>query len=143
MTSTTRSRKRTANDSGSCVLNTRKNQRSVLLDFVVAFFNILTAILVLVDEYNRNTMIAFTTQRFDTLIYSVFIRGGLISKLVTLYTANNMSISLWQIAAVIPVSGYNPVDLKSRKSTGTSCQIEIHFLMQTIKLLMKYNLLCL
>ena len=38
----------------------------------------------------------------------------------------------------------NPVDLKSRKSTGTSCQIEIHFsIFQIIKFLVKYHLLCL
>ena len=35
-----------------------------------------------------------------------------------------------------------PVDLKTRKSTGTSCQIEIHFSIQIITFLMKYNLLC-
>ena len=35
-----------------------------------------------------------------------------------------------------------PVDLKTRKSTGTSCQIEIHFSIEIIKFLMKYNLLC-
>ena len=29
-----------------------------------------------------------------------------------------------------------PVDLKTRKSTGTSCQIEIHFSIQIIKFLM-------
>ena len=28
-----------------------------------------------------------------------------------------------------------PVDLKTRKSTGTSCQTEIHFSMQIIKFL--------
>ena len=33
------------------------------------------------------------------------------------------------------------VDLKTRKSTGTSCQIEIHFSSQTSKFLIKYNLL--
>ena len=37
----------------------------------------------------------------------------------------------------------NPVDLKPRKSTSTSCQIEFHFSIQIIKFLMKYNLLCL
>ena len=31
-------------------------------------------------------------------------------------------------------------DLKTRKSTGTSCQIEIHFSSQTGKLLIKYDL---
>ena len=35
------------------------------------------------------------------------------------------------------------VYLKTRKSTGTSCQIEIDFAIQIIKLLMKYSLLCL
>ena len=40
------------------------------------------------------------------------------------------------------LSGY-PVDLKKRKSSGTSCQIEIHFSIQITKFLMKYNLLCL
>ena len=34
-----------------------------------------------------------------------------------------------------------PADLKTRKSTGTSCQIEIYFLRQTSKFLIKYNLL--
>ena len=34
---------------------------------------------------------------------------------------------------------YHPVDLKTRKSTGTSCQIESHFSIQIIKFLMKYN----
>ena len=34
-----------------------------------------------------------------------------------------------------------PVDLKTRKSAGASCQIEIHFSIQIIKFLMKYNLL--
>ena len=33
-------------------------------------------------------------------------------------------------------------DLKTRKSTGTSFQIELHFSMQTTKFLMKYNLVC-
>ena len=32
-------------------------------------------------------------------------------------------------------------DLNTRKSTGTSCQIEIHFSSQTSKFLIKYNLL--
>ena len=32
-------------------------------------------------------------------------------------------------------------DLKTRKSTGTSCQIEIHFSSQTSKFLIEYNLL--
>ena len=32
-------------------------------------------------------------------------------------------------------------DLKTRKSTTTSCQIEIHFFSQTSKFLIKYNLL--
>ena len=32
-------------------------------------------------------------------------------------------------------------DLKARKSTGTSCRTEIHFLGQTSKFLIKYNLL--
>ena len=32
-------------------------------------------------------------------------------------------------------------DLKTRKSTGTSCQIEIHFSSRTSKFLIKYNLL--
>ena len=32
-------------------------------------------------------------------------------------------------------------DLKTRKSTGTTCQIEIHFSSQTSKFLIKYNLL--
>ena len=32
-------------------------------------------------------------------------------------------------------------DLKTRKSTGTSCQIEIHSSSQTSKYLIKYNLL--
>ena len=40
-----------------------------------------------------------------------------------------------------PVS--TPVDLKTWKSTGTSCQTEIHFSIQIIKFLSKYNLLCL
>ena len=35
----------------------------------------------------------------------------------------------------------NPVDLKTRKSSGTICQIEIHFSSQASKFLMKYNLL--
>ena len=35
-----------------------------------------------------------------------------------------------------------PVDLKTRKSTSYSCQIEIHFSIQIIKFLMKYYLLC-
>ena len=35
------------------------------------------------------------------------------------------------------------VDLKTRKSTGTSCHIEIHCSIQIIKFLTKYNLLCL
>ena len=33
-----------------------------------------------------------------------------------------------------------PGDLKTRKSTGTSCQIKIHFSIRTTKFLMKYNL---
>ena len=32
-------------------------------------------------------------------------------------------------------------DLKTRKSTGTGCQIEIYFSSQTSKFLIKYNLL--
>ena len=32
-------------------------------------------------------------------------------------------------------------DLKARKSTGASCQIEIHFSSQTSKFLIRYNLL--
>ena len=32
-------------------------------------------------------------------------------------------------------------DLKTRKSTGTSCQIEIHFSSQNSKYLIKHNLL--
>ena len=35
-----------------------------------------------------------------------------------------------------------PVDLKTQKSTDTSCEIDIHFSMQIIKFLMKYNLVC-
>ena len=35
-----------------------------------------------------------------------------------------------------------PGDLKTRKSTGTSCQIEIHFWIETTKFLVTYNLLC-
>ena len=37
---------------------------------------------------------------------------------------------------------YSPVDPKTRKITGTSCQVEIHFSIQIIKFVMKYNLLC-
>ena len=33
----------------------------------------------------------------------------------------------------------HPVDLKTRKSTGTRCQIEIHFSIQIIKFFMKCN----
>ena len=36
---------------------------------------------------------------------------------------------------------YWPGDLKTRRSTGTSCQIEIHFSSQTSKFLIKYNFL--
>jgi hypothetical protein len=32
-----------------------------------------------------------------------------------------------------------PDDLRTWKSTGTSCEIEIHFSVQTIKFLMKYK----
>ena len=32
--------------------------------------------------------------------------------------------------------------LRTRKSTGTSCQIEIHFSIENTKFLMKYNLVC-
>ena len=35
-----------------------------------------------------------------------------------------------------------PGDLKTRKRTGTSCQIEIHFSIKTTKFLFKYTLLC-
>jgi hypothetical protein len=35
-----------------------------------------------------------------------------------------------------------PDDLKTGKSTDTSCKIEIHFSIQTTKFLIKYNLLC-
>ena len=35
-----------------------------------------------------------------------------------------------------------PGGLKTRKSTGTNCQVEIHFSLQIIKFLMKHNLLC-
>ena len=35
----------------------------------------------------------------------------------------------------------NVEDLKIRKNTGSSCQIEIHFSSQTSKFLIKYNLL--
>ncbi len=35
-----------------------------------------------------------------------------------------------------------PGDLKTRKRTGTSCQIEIHFSFKTTKFLFKYTLLC-
>ncbi len=37
---------------------------------------------------------------------------------------------------------YYPGDLKTRKRTGTSCQIEIHFSIKTTKFLFKYTLLC-
>ena len=36
----------------------------------------------------------------------------------------------------------HPCGLKTRKSTGTSCLIEIHFSIETTKFLMKCNLLC-
>ena len=35
-----------------------------------------------------------------------------------------------------------PGDLKTRKRTGTSCQIEIHFSIKTTTFLFKYTLLC-
>ena len=35
-----------------------------------------------------------------------------------------------------------PGDLKTRKRTGTSCQIEIHFSIKNTKYLFKYTLLC-
>ena len=35
-----------------------------------------------------------------------------------------------------------PRDLKTRKRTGTTCQIEIHFSIKTAKFLFKYTLLC-
>ena len=35
-----------------------------------------------------------------------------------------------------------PGDLKTRKRTGTSCQIEIHFSIKTTKFLFKYTLHC-
>ena len=35
---------------------------------------------------------------------------------------------------------YNLGGLKTRKNTGTSCPIEIHFSVQTTKFLLKYNL---
>ena len=41
------------------------------------------------------------------------------------------------------LSPSHPVDLKTRKSIGTSCPIEIYFSIQIIKFLVKYNLLCL
>ncbi len=37
---------------------------------------------------------------------------------------------------------YYPGDLKTRKRTGTSCQIEIHFSNKNTKFLFKYTLLC-
>jgi hypothetical protein len=35
---------------------------------------------------------------------------------------------------------YYPGDLDTRKSTGTSCQIEIHFMIKTTEYLLKYTL---
>ena len=66
----------------------------------------------------------------------------------TLCTAiNEINSQAWDSTALrninMCVLSRNPVDLKSRKSTGTSCQIEICFSIQIIKFLMKYNLLCL
>ncbi len=40
------------------------------------------------------------------------------------------------------LDNYFPGDLKTRKKTGTSCQIEIHFSIKTTKFLFKYTLLC-
>ena len=53
----------------------------------------------------------------------------------------NRTYDLWNASPMSCELSYLPVDLKTRKTTGTSCQIEIHFSVQVIKLLMKYNLL--
>ena len=47
------------------------------------------------------------------------------------------------ISSFVTVSTfYEPGDLKTRKRTGTSCQIEIHFSIKTTKFLFKYTLFC-
>ncbi len=43
------------------------------------------------------------------------------------------------LAAIL---NFIPGDLKTRKRTGTSSQIEIHFSIKTTKFLVKYTLLC-
>ena len=48
--------------------------------------------------------------------------------------------SISTINAYKTTQGHYLGDLKTRKSTGNSCQIEIHFSSQTSKFLMKYNL---
>ncbi len=45
-------------------------------------------------------------------------------------------------AMLIIRSASSPGDLKTRKRTGTSCQIEIYFSIKTTKFLFKYTLLC-
>ena len=51
----------------------------------------------------------------------------------------------WHTTSKITLTSFTKMyvlgDLKTRKSTGTSCQIEIHFSSQTSKFLIKYNLL--
>ena len=53
------------------------------------------------------------------------------------------AVHLVSIISTVLTHAINPVDMKTWKSTGASVQIEIHFSIQIIKFLMKYNLLCL
>ena len=43
---------------------------------------------------------------------------------------------------IYKIFSYQPGDLETRKKTGTSCQIEIHFSIKTTKFLFKCALLC-
>ena len=47
---------------------------------------------------------------------------------------------LFLLVAIEGTNGYVQCDLKWRERTGTSCQIEIHFLVETAEYLLKYTL---
>ena len=97
--------------------------------------------------------LSFASSRFTTRTAVEFLDGLPWSfAMIVMWKEAMSSRSSGLVVLTIPCKGRKDAcvkshgsillgDLKTRKSTGSSCQIEIHFSSQTSKFLIKYNLL--
>ena len=97
--------------------------------------------------------LSFASSTFTTRTAVEFLEGlPWSSAMIVMWKEAMSSRSSGLVVLTIPCKGRNdtcvkfhgstlPGDLKTRKSTGTSCPIAIHFSSHTSKFLIKYNLL--